>query len=77
MFDVRKTIRAYIEMFPGSFVGFIYTMADILNSIGDEWKAVGRDKWADGLQKAAITLRSCAQDLSVIANEHDKEFDGK
>lgn len=72
-FDLRQTTRAYIEAIPGSFVSFLYIQADILDTIANEWKAVGKFKWYNVLGASALKIRSIAEELSIISSEHDKE----
>jgi hypothetical protein len=75
---LKHILRAYMGNFPGSFVGFLDTVSDILRELGTEWEGFGfrvQSKqsfaWGKVFVEAADSIAEVAVKLSRIKDEHD------
>ena len=79
--DLKPVLRAYIVRFPGSFVGFLETVSDILRDLGTEWLSYGfhaqeQDTygWGNSFLDASREIRAVAGKLEKLNAEHDVKF---
>ena len=66
-------LRTYILNFPGNFVGFFQSVGDILNDLGEDWNAYGKEKWGKIFVDRANQCYSLTTDLDKINQEYVEE----
>ena len=70
-----------MERYPNSFVGFLDTVADVLRTVGQEWRDhafSSQDKiastWSAAFLEAAKSIEKIVVDMARIRDEHDAKF---
>lgn len=69
----KKILKDYMLMFPGTFVGFFETLADVLGTLGAEWMEAGEKKWGETFIDCGVQCGNIAITLTKLRDEFDKK----
>jgi hypothetical protein len=71
--DIKQHLKTYMMNYPDSFVGFLWSVADVLKSLGQEWADHGKKEWGDIFTSSGNQVLEIAANLASIRDEYNKE----
>lgn len=67
-----QDLRSYMFRFPGSFIGFLDSVANILKSLGDDWFEANEKEYADVFHSASQKILEVSSTLVKISDDYTK-----
>jgi hypothetical protein len=66
-----QDLRSYMTRFPGSFIGFLDNVANILKGLGDDWLDAGEQAYAETFHSASEQILNVSSSLVKISDDYN------
>jgi hypothetical protein len=77
MIKPKELLKSYMLSFsPNSYIGFFDVVAEILEELGNEWKASddkNGKRWGNVFSNASVAIKDVVIKLSAVKDEFDAE----